>query len=166
MRKDKEVPSSERPLHSKREFYYSRLEKTPFPGYFVRRAFIKITNIDFGRAMKSVMTLSRRCGARARPGRRWRSVNTEGDGTQSLWILIISSFLQSFTICRANYILLPELYTQKNKIFRLLSGKDQADISPSSTPTWKCLFQPPDIYIPAALPLPSILIFWSCQDSG
>lgn len=107
------MPSSEGPPRTKRVFYYSRLEKTLFPGYFVRRAFIKITNIDFGRAMKSVMTLSHERGARACPGRGWRSVNTEGDGTQSLWILIISSFLQSFTICRANYILLPELYTHR-----------------------------------------------------
>lgn len=28
-----------------------------FPFYFVRGAFIKITNIDFGKAMKRVMTL-------------------------------------------------------------------------------------------------------------
>ncbi len=126
--------------------------------YFVQGAFIKITNIDFGKAMKRVMTLRRSVCARARGDD--QSTRAEiGD-------LNYLTLPAKFTICSANYILLLELYTQKSKSFCLLSGKDQSDISPSRTPRWKCLFQPPDIYIPALTPFPSILIVWSCQASA
>lgn len=138
-----------------------RTEICLFPCYFVRGAFIKITNIDFGKAMKRVMTLRRSVArVRARAGGDDQSTRAEIGDFNYL------TLPAKFTICRANYILLLELYTQKNKSFCLLSGKDQSDISPSCTPRWKCLFQPPDIYIPALTPLPSILIIWSCQGFG
>lgn len=134
-----------------------------FPCYFVRGAFIKITNIDFGKAMKRVMTLRQSVvRACACLGRGWRSVNMQWDRT-SLWILIISPSLQSLLFVEQTTSCCLSCTHRKNKIFCLLSGKDQSDISPSHTPHWKCLFQPPDIYIPALSPFHSILIFWSCQ---
>ncbi len=56
------MPSSERQWDSKRRVFLffqarKRTEICLFPCYFVRGAFIKTTNIDFGKAMKRVMTL-------------------------------------------------------------------------------------------------------------
>lgn len=111
--------------------------------------------------MKRVMTLRRSAAlVRARAGGDDQSTRAEIGDFNYL------TLPAKFTICRANYILLLELYTQKNKSFCLLSGKAQSDISPPHTPRWKCLFQPPDIYIPALTPFPSILIVWSCQGFG
>ncbi len=157
------MPSSERQRDSKRRVFLffqarKRTEICLFPCYFVRGAFIKTTNIDFGKAMKRVMTLRQSAAlVRARAGGDDQSTRAEIGDFNYL------TLPAKFTICRANYILLLELYTHKNKSFCLLSGKDQSDISP---PRWKCLFQPPDIYIPALTPFPSILIVWSCQGFG
>lgn len=156
------MPSSEGPKNSQTDFYYSRLERSPFPGYFVRRAFIKITNIDFGRAMKNVMTLRSACVSG--PG----VTISQHRGRRNTFAVDFNSpvFPSKFHYLQSELQPAAWAVYKKNKIFRLLSGKDWPDISPLSTPTWKCLFQPPDIYNPALLPLPSILIFWSCQDLG
>ncbi len=160
------MPSSERQRDSKRRVFLffqarKRTEICLFPCYFVRGAFIKTTNIDFGKAMKRVMTL-RQSAALVRARARGDDQSTCAEIGDFNYLTLPAKF----TICRANYILLLELYTHKNKSFCLLSGKDQSDISPPRTPRWKCLFQPPDIYIPALTPFPSILIVWSCQGFG
>lgn len=78
------------------------------PCCFVREAFIKITNTDFGKARKRVMTLRQSVACvHARAGADDQSTCAEIGDFHYL------TLPAKFTIWRANYILLLELYTEK-----------------------------------------------------
>lgn len=63
---------------------WKRTEICLFPCYLVRGAFIKITNIDFGKAMKRVMTLRPRVEhVRAQAGGDHQSTRTKMGNARS-----------------------------------------------------------------------------------